>query len=156
MQACYQKIKLSANKAGFEYILLNSNNVKDYIQDYETKITAVRQRSKQQAVQHFADLVRFHIIHEHGGIWMDITEVLMDDFDWLLNIKEDKYSRLATNRFSEEVDVLLFYYSDYQNTAEYWVKDKAGRSKIWYNEIPGYEIWFIAAKRDNSLIGAIA
>lgn len=87
VQACYQKIKLSADKAGFEYILLNSNNVKDYIQDYETKITAVRQRSKQQAVQHFADLVRFHIIHEHGGIWMDITEVLMDDFDWLLNIK---------------------------------------------------------------------
>lgn len=48
-----------------------------------------------------ADLIRFHIIHEHGGIWMDITEILIDDFNWLLNIKDEKYKHLIANRFSE-------------------------------------------------------
>lgn len=47
---------------------------------------------------------------------MDITEVLMDDFDWLLNIMDNKYNHLITNRFSDEPNALLFYYNLYQNT----------------------------------------
>lgn len=68
-----------------------------------------------------ADLIRFHIIHQHGGIWMDITQILIDDFNWLLNISDDKYKHLIANRFSDEPDVLLFYFEGYQNAAQYYV-----------------------------------
>lgn len=34
VQACYAKIKMSADKAGFEYILLNSKNAHQYITNY--------------------------------------------------------------------------------------------------------------------------
>ena len=48
---------------------------------------------------------------------MDITEVLMDDFNWILNIMDEKYKPFITNRFSDEPDVLLFYFGYYQNAA---------------------------------------
>jgi len=47
----------------------------------------VREKSVQEGLPAFADLVRMNVIYEHGGIWMDITEILINDFDWLLNIK---------------------------------------------------------------------
>lgn len=52
---------------------------------------------------------------------MDITEILIDDFNWLLNIQDDKYKHLIANRFSEEPDVLLFYFEGYQNAAQYYI-----------------------------------
>jgi hypothetical protein len=108
-------------------------------------------------MQFEADLLRLRLIQEHGGIWMDITEVLQGGFDWLLNIKSDKYKNLITNRFSEDPDVLLFYFEGYQNTNQYRIAAPTRKNDfILYNEFPGYEIWFLAAKKNSSLLGEIA
>lgn len=78
----------------------------------------------------------------------------MDEFNWILNIKSDKYKNLITNRFSDDVDVLLFYFEGYQNTAEHRIQSPKHKGHyILYNEFPGYEIWFLAAKKNNKLIG---
>jgi len=65
---------------------------------------------------------------------MDITEILIDDFNWLLNISDGKYKHLIANRFSDEPDVLLFYFEGYQNAAQYYVESPTKKGEmILYN-----------------------
>jgi len=72
----------------------------------------------------------------------------MDDFEALINIKHDKYKRYLTNRFSEEPDVLLCYLGEYQNSAEYRIQHpRDANETVLYNYLPGYEVWFVAAKK---------
>lgn len=76
----------------------------------------MREKSKQGGLAAEADLIRFNLIYENGGIWMDITTFFPEGIDWLVNIKSDKYRNIITNRFSQDPDVMLVYFQGYQNT----------------------------------------
>lgn len=47
----------------------------------------------------------------------------------------------------QQPDVILFYNSLYENTGE--SRDSWGRITNW---VPGYEVWFIAAKKNASFL----
>jgi hypothetical protein len=52
--------------------------------------------------------------------------------------------------------VLLFYFSKYQNSVEKIIPHPYQQNKtILFNEYPGYEIWFFAAKKNSSLMKEI-
>lgn len=75
----------------------------------------MRKRSIQKKLAHDADLLRIIVLAQQGGIWLDSTVIFPDGLTELENIMMSKYEHLITNRFTEEPDVLLFYFCSCQN-----------------------------------------
>ncbi len=113
----------------------------------------VRKNSIQQTFTHAADLLRILIIEQNGGIWFDTTTFLLNGMTELENIMSDEYRHLFVNRFSSQLDVMLFYFASSQNRIEFKIADPKEPGKtMLYNEYPNYEIWSIFAKKNSSLI----
>ena len=63
----------------FKIILLNKNNYKNYVNDDDYKDIDRNFCS----VTKFTDYLRFDLISKYGGIWMDISMIVLKDFDWV-------------------------------------------------------------------------
>jgi hypothetical protein len=64
---------------GWEYILLNDSNKYEYIDiDDDTSI-------KNLSPEHYADWIRLYLLKKYGGVWMDISILLNENFDRLRN-----------------------------------------------------------------------
>ena len=73
----------STNGIGYNVILINDNNINDYIKnipDYFTKLCPAYQ----------AEFVRVNVICDYGGIWLDSNALILDSLDSLFNIIENK------------------------------------------------------------------
>ena len=73
----------STNGIGYNVILINENNINDYIKnipEYFTKLCPAHQ----------ADFVRVNVICDYGGIWLDSDSLILDSLDSLFDIIENK------------------------------------------------------------------
>ncbi len=98
VQMCIKSVKLNAG--GKEVIVLDSNNMKDYISlpDYiwdkynTSKITNT----------HFSDIVRAYLLSEYGGYWIDatvfLTKPLIKNSSEFLTLKDSTINPLSVSR----------------------------------------------------------
>ena len=77
-----------------------------------------------------ADLIRLMILHRHGGVWCDASNVLTDDLAWL-------------SHFFDEPDVQLFAFTS-PHQDEVFVKGC---------QVPLLETWFMACVPECRFIG---
>lgn len=89
---CLVRLKQVMNlKSRFTYKLhvLNDTNLHDYIPKWE--LHGCMQNEEMQALK--SDLVRFALLKKYGGIYLDATVYVNENFDWIY--KNDDYSNFV-------------------------------------------------------------
>jgi mannosyltransferase OCH1-like enzyme len=77
-------IKLhSTNGKGYQVILIDHNNIRNYIQDIPDCFNKL-------SPAHQADFVRVHVICDYGGIWLDSDTLVIHSLDCLFDIVENQ------------------------------------------------------------------
>lgn len=76
IKACVASIRRHAGKHPVH--LLHKDNYTDYVRFSDTILRKVKE--KQITLTHFSDLVRNRLLAQHGGLWLDATLYLTDDF----------------------------------------------------------------------------
>ena len=71
VRASMKTIKDFAERNGCEFILLTNENLVDFI-DIPTDIIEKYKR-KELTAAHYSDIIRFSLLYQYGGIWMDAT-----------------------------------------------------------------------------------
>ena len=86
---------------------------------YEEYNAALKSAPSKVYPQLISDLVRLTFLQEHGGLWIDLTSIFIESFDWLEleNLLTNPHIINRNIAFSEEPDVLMFYidYHQYKN-----------------------------------------
>lgn len=100
--------------------LLNCHTLSHYIDDYMVAHEGLSATTK-------SDLIRLELILRYGGIWLDATTLVFEDFSWI-------YKKFSSGRY----DFVGFYY-------ENWTK---------IEHFPVLENWLIASPPDNPFIRA--
>lgn len=54
-----------------------------------------------------ADLMRMLLLIENGGVWMDLSTILLDNLDWLNNLKQSQ--EIFHQRLSGSPKVFMIY-----------------------------------------------
>jgi hypothetical protein len=65
---------------GWDYKLVNNSNKKEFIGDDHDNIS-----TKKLSPEHYADWLRLYLLKKYGGVWMDISIILNENFDKLYN-----------------------------------------------------------------------
>lgn len=56
-----------------------------------------------------SDLYRLAILHKHGGVYLDVSIVSLQNFDWIVNI--GKYpSQYIFNRFGSNPNIFMVFH----------------------------------------------
>jgi len=77
-------IKLhSTNGQGYQVILIDDSNIRNYIQDIPDCFNKL-------SPAHKADFVRVHVICDYGGMWLDSDTLVIHSLDCLFDILENK------------------------------------------------------------------
>ena len=71
VRASMKTIKDFAERNGCEFILLTNENLVDFI-DIPTDIIE-KYKGKELTAAHYSDIIRFSLLYQYGGIWMDVT-----------------------------------------------------------------------------------
>ena len=88
VQVCYRQIqKLSGTHP---VILITDENYKNYVQ----LPTFIYEKYQKEIISktHFSDIIRFYLLKEYGGIWMDITNFLTKEVDTFVPSESKFYS----------------------------------------------------------------
>lgn len=99
----------------YEFIILNNNNIEKYVE--------LPKFHEDLEPAHKADYIRLELLSKYGGIWMDASIYLCENFDWI-------FSKLKQGQS-------FVFYSD-QCTID--------------NNHPVTENWFIVSQKHNSFI----
>jgi hypothetical protein len=103
----------------------------------------VLKRRTSQTPAHRADLIRLCILEEHGGVWLDMTSILMEDLSWIEKITQNPdVINLQPPGNLEPTEVIFFYN---ELLGQRVVHEDQYQHK--YNTYPGYENWFIASAK---------
>lgn len=70
VRMCYERLK-TMSPPGRELVLLHQGNLADYVQIPEHILQKVEQGVITRT--HFSDIIRFALLAEHGGLWVDST-----------------------------------------------------------------------------------
>ena len=71
VKASLKTIKDFAKRNGCECYLLTNENLADFI-NIPADITE-KYKNKELSAAHFSDIIRFSVLYQYGGIWMDAT-----------------------------------------------------------------------------------
>jgi hypothetical protein len=71
IRAIYEHNKKVTKKYGFELILIDLKNIKQYI--------SIHERFSDLTVYDQSDYIRWNALHEHGGIWLDTDVIIIGD-----------------------------------------------------------------------------
>lgn len=91
VKRCLSSIKV--NSDGFDVIELDINNVSDYVSIPEN----IKNKLKNNTITptHYSDVVRFALLSEHGGMWIDSTYLITKKITSL--IPEDGFFTLRSD-----------------------------------------------------------
>jgi len=53
-----------------------------------------------------ADYIRLLILKRYGGVWIDLTTILLENLNWLDNLSKNKD---VINKFGEKPDIFMFF-----------------------------------------------
>ena len=101
-------------------IVLHKNNVEEYTKNYMDKY-------KDLDTTKYSDFLRLYLLKEYGGVWMDISTIIING-----NFLDDYYKEMIENKY----DCLLYEYNH----------------KTKHKEYPYLENWFIMAPKNSILI----
>lgn len=124
---------------GWEIRELSDSNLHEYLDEQE------RSKLVRTSDIHwmFSDQVRLAVIIKYGGVYIDSSCFLMQDFSWLENIDSNPD---VVNRHGEQPDVVLFF-TTYQSSMHYRVHERQE-----FLVSPGAENWFIAALPNSTFL----
>lgn len=98
VKVCYQRVCRAFQNSQTKVILITENNCTDYI-DFPQYITEKYEKGL-IGKAHFADLLRWGLMANYGGIWLDAT--ILITFDDISKIKPQMSLPFYTQRFSGE------------------------------------------------------
>lgn len=88
VQVCYRQLRKMA--CGHPVVLITEENCKDYVNIphfiWEKYRKGIISRT------HFSDILRFCLLKEHGGIWIDITNFVTREIDSFVPVEKGFYS----------------------------------------------------------------
>lgn len=115
MEVDHYMNSFSANRKamlkGWQIVELNETTALEWIQQdpqYGDALERVEFKTDGEAKR--ADVVRFVLIKYFGGVWVDYTIILLENFDWIENL--DKVE-LIDYRFGDAPDLFLIYSSEH-------------------------------------------
>jgi mannosyltransferase OCH1-like enzyme len=74
------------------------------------------------------DLIRLALVAKYGGVYMDLSYIMLENFNWLINIT--KYpSNLIFNRYGKRPNNFMFFHPHY-GSPFMWDVDPKVNSKI--------------------------
>ena len=92
---------------GFEVIFLTPKNTSSYLDtnhilDVNNKAVSTNKKTKK-------DLIKLSLLAMYGGVYIDLSLILVDNLIWLKNLATDPkiINRNATN--GRELELFLFY-----------------------------------------------
>lgn len=88
VKVCYRSIKKLSGR--HPVVLITEENLKDYVQ--LPQIIMDKYDAGIISKTHFSDILRFYLLKEHGGIWMDITNFLTAQIDTFVPVDSTFYS----------------------------------------------------------------
>lgn len=123
VEKCVEQIK--KKNPDYEVYFLTPDTVKDFCDiDYE--------RFQHATPQQKADLIRFELIYQHGGIWLDASTIIYESLDWIQElIRENRTSSFAYYR-AKNTTITEF------PVVENWLLASAEKNiffKEWFNEL---------------------
>lgn len=77
VRRCYSSLK--KNASGYEVVLLTRNNIQNYV-DLPPYILNKMKKGK-ISITHYSDIIRFNLLKEFGGLWVDATILWFNQFD---------------------------------------------------------------------------
>ncbi len=116
VEMCIEKIRIL--NPDFNVTLLNDDILHNYVIDK-------RLFSNSLTSQLRSDLIRLYLLKNYGGIWVDASIMVFENFEWVLEISAN-----------ENIGMVCFYRDG--NTC--------------YKDFPVVESWFIAASKDNPFV----
>lgn len=123
VKQCIEQVKKT--NPDYEVYFLTPDTVKDFCDiDYE--------RFQHATPQQKADLIRFELIYQHGGIWLDASTIIYESLDWIQElIRENRTSSFAYYR-AKNTTITEF------PVVENWLLASAEKNiffKEWFNEL---------------------
>lgn len=101
VERCMQRVK--DFHPDYEVNILNPINVTEYCNiDFGSHIF------KQATPQQRADLIRFDLIYHHGGIWLDASTIIYENFEWIIQLVKNKNTQSFTYYRSKNTTQLKF------------------------------------------------
>ena len=88
VKVCYRSIKKLSGK--LPVVLITEDNLKDYVQ--RPQFIMDKYAAGIISRTHFSDILRFYLLKEYGGIWMDITNFLTAEIDSFVPADSTFYS----------------------------------------------------------------
>jgi hypothetical protein len=101
-------------------IVLHKNNIKEYTKNHMDKYKYLDNTK-------YSDFLRLYLLKEYGGVWMDISTIIIDG-----KFLDEYYKEMIENKY----DCLLYEYNN----------------KTKHKEYPYLENWFIMAPKNSILI----
>lgn len=123
VKQCIEQVKKT--NPDYEVHFLTPDTVKDFCDiDHE--------RFQHATPQQKADLIRFELIYQHGGIWLDASTIIYESLDWIQElIRENRTSSFAFYR-AKNTTIKEF------PVVENWLLASAEKNiffKEWFNEL---------------------
>ena len=88
VKVCYRSIKKLSGK--HPVVLITEENLKDYVK--LPQLIMDKYAAGIISRTHFSDILRFYLLKEYGGIWMDITNFLTAEIDSFVPVDSTFYS----------------------------------------------------------------
>jgi hypothetical protein len=115
----YQKLVSIANSTGWTVNLVDDSNIGTYIENSEEFENVFRNNYYPQIPQIKSDLIRHALIYYNGGVWIDVSSIILESFDWIHNIENQTH---VYNKYQhKDPDVILFFSEDHQINKKYTI-----------------------------------
>ena len=116
---CWKTI-IANNKNDFQIKILNEQNINDYLPNLNKKYLLYKE------IAHKADYIRFCLLYEYGGIWLDSDTIIFRSLKEIME-KVNKYGFVCTGYKKDTVNkeyftIINFLASKPKNTICFMVK----------------------------------
>lgn len=133
-QLCADNIRRNGLESGFQLNIVSDDNIHEYLDN--STIESISYATSHQASliksQYIKyDLIRLALVARHGGIYMDLSYILLENLDWLVNIAQYP-SNLVFNRYGNQPKVLLFFHPHYGSPFNYTVNTYINSKVSWH------------------------
>ena len=154
VKMCINSIRANLNPDDFEVIVLNKDNIKDYINLPDYVLDRVGTN-----YTHLALLIRFALVYLYGGLWIDSTYLLTEEYitkDFLkdkkfwsfIDVKGDVNNFYPSLFYAEQDNDLCLYL--YKSLCKYW---KNNCYLEWYHLV--MSLYYLGYKKGNFDISQI-
>ncbi|WP_294681189.1 capsular polysaccharide synthesis protein [uncultured Gemella sp.] len=134
VKASIKTIKSFAERNGCEFYLLTDENLANFI-NIPIDITE-KYKKKELSAAHYSDIVRFYLLYEYGGIWMDAT-IFVSPYSTIDMFEGDFFS---LNHPPEQIGKMKSAIGDFKWSG-FFLAGKRGKS--YFKNIRDLYVYFV-------------